>query len=57
MMEYKLSISTIGMKIFLGQNLLLVPFDYDSKKWKKNVSCCVYKRFIVACMSVLMLDV
>ena len=49
MMEYKLSISTIGMKIFLGQNLLLVPFDYDSKKWKKM--------FDVVCISVLMLRV
>ena len=57
MMEYKLNISIIRMKIVLGQNLLLVPFDYDSKKMEKNVWCCVYKRFNVACMSVLMLRV
>ena len=45
------------MKIALGQNLLLVPFDYDSKKMEKNVWCCVYKRFNGACISVLILRV
>ena len=50
----------IGMKMFLGRNLLLVPFGFDSKKWEKmfDVACisvlmlCVYKRFGVMCISI-----
>ena len=40
------------MKIFLSEICCLLLSVCYSKKWKKNVLLCVYKRFDVMCINV-----
>ena len=39
-------------EIFLVQNLLLLPFGFDSKKLEKNVWCCVWASCCRLCISI-----